>query len=257
MNTRYSKEELTHSLPDYITRSINDKDLVFEIELELELNPEFRNEHNELIKTFAFLESSELESPPETYFNNLPVKINARINEINHEENFWGKLSLFWKILIPALPVIIISFLLINSFEKENTVVSDINTEKTKIEVAQKESNNSNSSTDATKTEINSGQITEKPIQQIQDKEIKKRFKKYTEKRTITNSETVNTNLLAENSDNVDENASEEIVEDILYTSDEEDGDDESEEVDEVIESDFLELSPEQQKEILAILKDS
>lgn len=253
MNSRYSKEELTYSLPDYITRSINDKDLIFQIERELELNPEFRNEHNELIKTFAFLESSELESPPESYFNNLPVKINARTNENNPEENFWGKLSIFWKILIPALPVIIISFLLINSFENENTVVSDVNTEKVKTEAAQKESNNTNSATDVTKTEINKGQIPEQPIQK---KQKTKRLIKHTGKDLSTNTpdETINTNLAANNSDSSDENAAEETADAILYISDEVD---ESEENDEALENDFFELTPEEQKDILAILKDS
>ncbi|MEP7145550.1 MAG: hypothetical protein ABI792_00935 [bacterium] len=120
MKPNYNKEDLFHNLPDYISREIKNNELINEIKNEIEINPEFKDEYEDMKNTFRFIDSAELEEPNENYFNNLSVRINERILK-ERDETIWEKIGLFWKILIPAVSIIIIAILLFN-YSKNNTI---------------------------------------------------------------------------------------------------------------------------------------
>lgn len=116
MNKQYDKEFLYHNLPDYILSKISDQDLISEIKSEIENNPEFKNEYDEMLGAFKFLDSARLDSPDEIYFNNLSVKINDRIFKEKIPFNIFDWLGLKWKMLIPLSLIIIAAFLIFNLF---------------------------------------------------------------------------------------------------------------------------------------------
>lgn len=130
MNKKYSKEELYHSLPDYISGKITDPGLISLIKNEIEVNPEFREEYNDFSDAFNFLDSAQFESPSDNYFNNLPVKINELINQEKQPESFFEKLFIFRKLFIPAGIAIITAFILISIYNNDQKDFTG-NTEKT------------------------------------------------------------------------------------------------------------------------------
>jgi len=128
MSKQFDKELLYHSLPDYILSKISDQDLISEIKFEIENNPEFKNEYDEILGSFKFLGSARLDSPDEIYFNNLSVKINDRIYKEKIPNNFFDWLGLKWKLLIPVSLVVIAAFVIFNLFirEKEESTQNEI-----------------------------------------------------------------------------------------------------------------------------------
>ena len=120
MNKQYDKEFLYHNLPDYILSKISDQDLISEIKSEIEINPEFKNEYDEMLGAFKFLDSARLDSPDEIYFNNLSVKINDRIFKEKIPFNIFDWPVMKWKTLIPLSLFIIAAFLIFNLFIREN-----------------------------------------------------------------------------------------------------------------------------------------
>ncbi|MEO8446166.1 MAG: hypothetical protein ABI528_01655 [bacterium] len=261
MKTKYNMEDLVHSLPDYISDKISDDTLIKEIESEIENNSEFKCEYDDLKKTFSFLKTAELESPNENYFNNLSVKINQRIDNENVAGSFWQRLSPVWKILLPAIPIIIAALLLFNIFRNETTETritgNEIKTtppvEKKVEAVSPKEELRDNSLAE------NETQVKESPVN------IGKSYKEKYTKSLLANKDltterspeiglrgsgvdlmsiakNVNQNVLADNIESTDND------DEMLYPS-------ESDE--ETLEQDFYDLTPQQQKEILDDLKNT
>lgn len=257
MKTKYNKEDLAHSLPDYISNKIDDKDLIKEIESEIINNSEFKNEFDELKTTLSFLSTTTWESPQESYFNNLPVRINERITKESSLESFWEKLSILWKILIPAIPVIILSIILFNNFTNKASDITQTETEKSKIESAENEKKNRVSDN---KTELTQNEPVDKvQIEKPQANPIHKNRNILSFKNNSNSIQTMNklnnaeqpkeltdiknsiTNLLADNIEPA-ESVNSDTDEDILYTGDKEDYN---------LEEEFLNLTPQQQQEIL------
>ncbi|HMS66206.1 MAG TPA: hypothetical protein PKD83_13265 [Ignavibacteria bacterium] len=124
----FSKEELKHSLPDYINNNISDAELYENISKELEVNSVLKNEFDEMKETFGFLDNNEFSTPPDNYFTNLSVRINEKIQANENELNWWERLGLIWKILIPAVPAAaVIIFILFNFYNNESQKIEIAN----------------------------------------------------------------------------------------------------------------------------------
>ena len=127
-------EELKQSLPDYLTNKIEDKNLISAIEKALEENAGFKSEAEELRHTFGFLQNTELAAPPDNYFTNLSVKINGKIQQSENKESLWERLGLVWKILIPAIAVIIITGLLVMNYLETDVLKKELTDKNIKEE---------------------------------------------------------------------------------------------------------------------------
>lgn len=253
MNSKFNKEDLKFNLPDYILKKIGDSELVSEIENELKVNSEFKKEYEELKRTFNFLNAAEFENLSESYFANLPVKINRRL-ETKDSLSFWKKLSMFWKILIPSVPIILIAIFLFNNFSEDNIDQSLRNKIKENKSVESHDTNESNPTNNEDKNKIENKEtvnINEKK-QDSNDlakvnKFIKKNNKNYKSIRknkvdAITEENEDITDLLNPFADNLDDQETDEDEESLFYSTDDDT---------ETLENEFLNLTPEQQKEIL------
>lgn len=123
---KYSLEELKFSLPDFIKNQIEDIELKETIESELITNSELKIEFEEFQNTMNFLQNSEFSNPPESYFNNLSVKINEKIALNENELNWWEKLSLIWKVLIPAIPVAVLLIFLLSNYSGNESLKTEV-----------------------------------------------------------------------------------------------------------------------------------
>ncbi len=264
-NSKYNKEDLIHSLPDYIKRNIDDKNLIDAIEKELESDPGFRLEMNEIQNTLGFLNSAELESPPESYFNNLPVKINDKINEsFNPEKSasgLWARAGMFWKILLPSIPVVIVAIILLSRYNNDQSVQlsPDKNENNAVIQNENITEHNENELSDIEPEFKSDENITEEQPADI-DKSTNRKKIISTDRNKISSDKTVlsGTNgdstgilsgtILSELSDDTGDLFTGEQGEDILFSVESDD---------EIMEDEFFDLTPEQQEEVLKSLKES
>jgi len=262
MNTKYNIEEIKHNLPDYISNNITDKELIGAIENELKLNSELRSDLLELKNTFGFLETSKFEAPPNNYFANLPVKINERIYSNEAGTSFLDRLSLFWKILIPAIPVIIlITFLLFNSSKNDTNEIQTTNTDPNKNELPLKKTEPVENKSNVVDEVQNKDSKDQTPLKEIvkQNNNISKTTRKL-QKNDLNEDQTIIKEyvtveipeikaqlgeLLADNREIIEDSNSEEEV-DVMYS-----GEDDDESEVESLDDEFLNLTPEQQKEII------
>lgn len=123
---KYSFEDLKFSLPDYINNRIEDKELKEALDKELLTNFDLQNELEEIQNTLNFLGAAEFSNPGENYFNNLSVKINEKIDITLNKESWWEKLSLAWKILIPAVPAAILIVILLSNYPGSESQKNEI-----------------------------------------------------------------------------------------------------------------------------------
>ncbi len=282
MKTKYSLEELKYNLPDYISNKIADKELIGAIEKELEINSELREDLEELKSTFGFLKTSKFQNPPNNYFANLPVKINERIQPTEANGSFLDRLSLVWKILLPAIPVIIIiAILLFNSSKKETNKIQISNIDTNKNELSQKKPEpvenkdvvNENDGSDTKektplKEIVKKDDNIHKTFSKNQKNNIKDDPNKVEEQTNVKDQNNADQNnegqniikenetveipeikeqlgeLLADNIEIIDDSNSDERI-DVMYS-----GEDDESEV-ESLDDEFLNLTPEQQKEII------
>jgi hypothetical protein len=110
-----NKEELKYKIPDYIEGKILDEKVKQEIYILLRTDNEFRKQYEEIRSSVNFLNSAELDSPPEAYFTNLSARINTRLpaNAFTGKTgSFFTNLPFWKKYLIPAIPVVIFVFLI-------------------------------------------------------------------------------------------------------------------------------------------------
>lgn len=273
MKNKYSSDELRFSLPDYISGRINDKDLSDEIEKMISSDPEFKKEASELKSTFNFLDNADLEKPPEFYFNNLSARINEKTGQRKEKElNFFEKYIFSRKLLIPLIPaVLVIVFLIAKPDTNDNKIA--INTFHDSIKTAEK---NKTTSEMSRENNINKDIPVLIPEKKTDVKEISRKNefkqKKVRNESTIKNNETE-----TEGAEMKTENKSEYDFRGSLLadnTADENNADDDTdseltddENIDEIIDNDifddgdleneFMELSPQDQNEILETLKKS
>ncbi|MBL7129396.1 MAG: hypothetical protein ISS16_10500 [Ignavibacteria bacterium] len=102
--------KLIFELPDYIKGNIDDPELEKKIQNEINTNPEFRKEYEDLKDSFAFLENTELSEPPDHYFSTLLPKINAKLDKKikTNDISIWEKIFSYWKFAIPLVPIVLI-----------------------------------------------------------------------------------------------------------------------------------------------------
>lgn len=257
MDTKYTIEDLKYNLPDYISKKIENIELVKEIENNLKVNPDLKKEYERLKATFNFLSGANFESPPESYFTNLPIKINQKLSENNKTISLWEKLSIVWKILIPAIPMIILFAIIFNSFEDKD-IKQNSNSEIKSSDITEK------------KHEITEekNQILEKERVIIEDKKSKDKIIQNNKTNKKINPSYKISKTKEKVKPSLDENKESEVVdppnnlyadkiEDQDYTENEEDDNlfySDEEEL-EILEDEFFNLTPEQQKEIIDNLK--
>lgn len=256
MKAKYSKEDLIHSLPDYVSDNIEDNELVKEIERVINSDNEVKNEFIEISNTMNFLNSAELEHPGENYFNNLSVKINERIHENANRGSIHDRLGLLWKILIPALSILLISFLFLSNRNTDNTELatavetkqlSAADNKENEIKVPVQKINEAELNTHTEKTtaserkQIHRGNKKERFTDQIftEGNGIDNTLSKFKIISDTEEDETFSA-IMAEGTD-VSYNYDEEAEEDILFINDDEDN----------FEEELMEFTPEEQKEIL------
>lgn len=260
MNKHYDKEFLYHSLPDYILSKISDQELISDIKFEIENNPEFKNEYDEMLGAFKFLDSARLDSPDEIYFNNLSVKINDRIYKEKIPVNFLERLGLLWKLLIPASLVIIAAFTIFNLFinnkeeltQNENKTIYNSNDnienkdKENKIDtIAQNKllTDLENLRKDKSNNTLPESFNYKNSVKRKHNTDYEKNQTAVANDLLLIGENKVDLGLLAYNINSLDNQESElDAVEDILFfkNSDEDDSDEE-----------LLDLTPEEEKEIL------
>lgn len=103
-------DELSYSLPDFITGELNDERIRKQIEERLLTDAVFREEHDSLKSTMNFLQSTELDTPSEVYFANLQANILSKVQkpEPVEKQSMLEKLLGYWKIVVPALTVCVV-----------------------------------------------------------------------------------------------------------------------------------------------------
>ena len=108
-----NKNNLIHELPDFISGNIADNELNQKIRDEIDSNPDFRAEYENMKGTFSFLGETALSEPSPFYFNNLLPNINTRIDalESGKESIFSGWFANVLKFAIPALILVLGYFL--------------------------------------------------------------------------------------------------------------------------------------------------
>ncbi len=251
MNTKYTDEDLLMALPDFARGVKLDRELESMLKKKLDTDESFRNEYQDILKTFSFLSKAKFSEPPDHYFSNLSVRINEKIDSAS-KDSWWERLGLFWKILIPVLPVLIaLMIFLLNKDDNPEKVLTLDTTTKTEspnqtanipAEIpALSDSNEKESNTDVAYSEGFSNQ-TRRSFFELSDTDL---FESTNGIDALVN------NALQENSlaDNIENNGSETADEtDVLLGT---------EEVEESAVDEFFELSPEDQSEILEILKNS
>ncbi len=268
MKTKFSKEDLVYSLPDYISDKSMDKELSDLIRNEIENNAEFKNEFDELRSSMNFLKTAKLESPGDSYFNNLSVRINDRVNAVTNE-NIWNRISIFWKILVPALTIILIAVFYYTNFKSnykpENQVVQQ--EQKNNPQLSEKQNQNNDGNKNLLSQQNSDEQLSTKKSSVKESNENVSYIKKY--KKSINTpgplkanqiiqpdqptqpviQENMNSDLIADNVDK-SEGAVNDADEDLLITKD-------NPEEDNNLDDEIKDLTPEQQKEILETLSKS
>ena len=273
MKNKYSSDELRFSLPDYISGRIKDKGLSEEIEKMISSDPEFSKEASELKSTFNFLDNADHEKPPDFYFNSLSARINEKTGQRKEKElNFFEKYIFSRKLLIPLIPaVLVIVFLIAKPDNNDNKIA--VNTIPETIQPAEKNNAPAEISRDGNfdknipevipenKTEVKyirgRNAVKQRKIKTESNFENKKTETEETELKTESISEPDFTGSLLEDNiednDNADDDINSELTDDenIDEIIDDEIFDDGN------LENEFMELSPQDQKEILETLKES
>lgn len=276
MNKQFSKEELYHSLPDFISGKLSDPGLERLIRNEIEINPEFKDEYVDLCDTFNFLESARLESPSEIYFNNLSVKINNLIDQEKQPASFLEKLAGIRKILIPSGLAVIAAFIILFSFlnsdkdmnrgSKEeirseteisnnynNNNNNDINTEKEITAKDTSDGNNYNSESGKNKKDevtLSKNVVrSNSSVRKIQSPNTGSESTFIQDNESILKESHLNLGLIAINIQNIENSDISEQEEDNLFIKETDE--------DNLYEDDIMKLTPEEEKEILENLYNS
>ena len=281
MNKQFSKEELYHSLPDFISGKLSDPGLERLIRNEIEINPEFKDEYVDLCDTFNFLESARLESPSEIYFNNLSVKINNLIDQEKQPASFLEKLAGIRKILIPSGLAVIAAFIILFSFLNSDKDMNRGSKEEIRSETEISNNNNNNINNINNNNDINTEkEITAKDtsvgnnynsesgknkkdevtlsknvvrsnssVRKIQSPNTGSESTFIQEKESILKESHLNLGLIAINIQNIENSDISEQEEDNLFIKETDE--------DNLYEDDIMKLTPEEEKEILENLYNS
>jgi hypothetical protein len=226
------EDELLYSLPDYVNGKVHDERLKSGIEKRINTDEEFRNEYMSVRNAFRFVKSSSLEEPPEHYFNSLVPRLNERIEKSRSVPAKDLRFILhLWRYVVPALTVILVIIIVAIPRKDKNELIQNGNKD-TQSNVTYSEDSllePSREDNDAVETDLSGGQdITDVTVNPVTIKYApNKKDAAIENKNVILNI----TDLIPDS----DENAAEENDE---YN----------------YESDFKNLTPSEQNEVLANL---
>ena len=123
MNNNNNNNNLYINLPDYINNSLKDKNIIEQIKFEIDHNPDFKNDYEQMKFSLDLMSNTELDAPPDNYFNNLIPEINLRIEQSKKKHSFiwFSKIVPYWKYAVPVS--LIVLFLLMYDIEfRDNKV---------------------------------------------------------------------------------------------------------------------------------------
>lgn len=246
---RYTEEELLFSLPDYVSGKLDDLQLKEAIGEKIGSDNTFKRQFEEVSRTLGFIQTSGFSEPPENYFASLSAKINSRISE-PAAVSWWESIGLAWKILVPAVTVIalLMIFLLKTDDRKTKLTATDTsrNSEET-ITLQAPEKQVTPSESDLIDSSSGEDMATEKVQGQYHISNDPQKSNYAIDEMAETVQSTDRVEMLV--ADNLDEISSEDADESSVLLN--------TTEVEEPVEEEFLELTPEDQAEILKILKNS
>ncbi|MBS1517322.1 MAG: hypothetical protein JSS91_04475 [Bacteroidetes bacterium] len=266
-----TKQEILENLPDFAAGNISDRDISDSVMKALESDPELKREYEEILISMNFLEKSELSEPPVNYFNNLSVRINERIGENTPYErspSFIPGLNKFFRILIPSLAVLLIAlYFIFRQNEPVNQLTGNDSSNINKSVIV------AENTTDGTKDSamINKELITQPDVIISKEGNV---HKKNNSRKTANEKKVIRTDIAEIKKGNEDNNSdlSDSAVNNIpsgyadifdLEINEETDPVEENEIIDadensEIdLQEEFRQLSPQDQQEIISILKDS
>ncbi|MBX7041671.1 MAG: hypothetical protein K1X85_02110 [Ignavibacteria bacterium] len=245
-NSKYTEEELLHSLVDFADGKELEEDLKREIGNRIAQDGSFRKQYEEIRNALNFLSEAKFSGPPEHYFNNLPVRINEKL-QAPAPQGFWERLSPVWKILIPAIPVI--AALLVFLFTRDDRIEKTLAIDTGRKAVEETIRNEPPAETPTAKIdeeEDTADTQTEEPVLRKKQTVLSHEYYEYESGQTEINRSGLFDNPVA---DNIDEEGSDIQDESSILLN--------ATENEETAEDEFMELTPEQQAEILNILKNS
>jgi len=287
----YSREDLMQSIPDLINGEISDIGLSNAVRNLIETDNDFKNEYDEINKTLSFFTKAEFPEPPDNFFNNLPVRINERIKPnipLTENSGVFQYFPKVWKIIIPALTVILIAAFFL--FRQENTDPVLTKSENTSPVQERNNSTNSGSENQIEKKDnfftgsdksLTDPGITEKETNS--NTELNQKTKNTNIRKHEVISDQKSNNLISDNTTFENENKSEDVS---VYENNDTDiagtdfadifDIDESNEIEDTgeieieesellnsgesdvnLQNEFRELSPSDQQEILNVLKET
>ncbi|MDD5361590.1 MAG: hypothetical protein PHN88_05630 [Ignavibacteria bacterium] len=122
------EDELLYSLPDYVNGKVYDESLKSEIEKKIKTDAEFRNEYLSVRNAFQFVKDSSFEEPPEHYFNNLVPRLNERIERSRSVSAIDFRFILhLWRYIVPALTVILVIVIVAIPRKDKNELIQNGN----------------------------------------------------------------------------------------------------------------------------------
>ena len=217
METNKNNEDLLYSLPDYITGKLHDEGIKHNIEKELRINSEFREEYELMKETYSSIKDLELREPPAHYFTNLVPIINQRIEEQN-KFTFAHifRLANLFKYALPAVSVVVL--IVIFTFSNKSNVSENmfVQTDNTISEIMKVETDTISSKNEA----IETAQSEETEIAVNNTDNTQPKVYKEKDRTSKNNSESIN----GGNSINIEELFTEseetEIFDDYAYDTD-------------------------------------
>jgi hypothetical protein len=251
MKNKYTDDDLLMALPDYARGADVGKELEALLGEKIKTDALFKEEYEAMCRTFSFLSKAEFSEPPDHYFTNLQARINDRIPS-TVKESWWERLSIGWKVLIPAIPVIIaLMIFLFNRDDRQEKIIALDTGKKTESISQQSETAGQQNTPDTIFDKISDAIDTSDETGNVQSSHYNVEPKKYFAQETSEDTEQLVPKTLQEISlaDNIEDNGNESIDETGLLLG--------TEETEQPVEDEFLELSPEDQSEILEILKNS
>ena len=169
-------EHLMHNLPDYITGELHDDGLRKEITDQINSDPLFKAEYEDMKNSFAFLGEATLSDPPGFYFNNLLPNINQKIDSLETKPAglFSGWLYNALKFAIPAL-ILVLGYYLYTQFtstdseevltDHKNEIIKENNPEPVKNEIT----SNTSKDTENNIIQENEKLKNETPVRRVDD----------------------------------------------------------------------------------------
>jgi hypothetical protein len=214
METNKNNEDLLYSLPDYITGKLNDEGIKHNIEEEIRINADFREEYELMKETYSSIKDLELSEPPAHYFTNLVPMINQRIekrNRFTFAHIF--RLANLFKYALPAVSVVVL--IVIFTFSNKSNVSENmfVQTDNTISGIMQTQNDSTHGKNKVAENILQEEkEITENIIQTVPPQINKEKVRT-----ARNNSETMNGNISINIEELFTETEETEIFDDYVY----------------------------------------